>query len=805
MSSFRSDLLLALRGMAAHPIFSALVAVTLGLGIGANAAIFSAVNGLLLRPSPFKDSERLIQISAVRGDAEGPLAVPELDDLKALPVIEDAAMYTDQGMYNASGFGTPEELAATITNSNLFRVLGVEPLIGSTFPATFDRARNFGLVISHGLWVRKFGKDPNIVGRTMTLDGAPGYTIYGVMPPTFTFPSHSELFRSSGISSAPEYYQRRDVRNMMVVARLKSETSLAQARDAIAGVARRLEREQPATNGGVTFKVTPINDLHAGPIRPYVVLLSAAAGLVLLIACVNVANLLLSRVIARERDLTIRVALGATRGRIVRQLVTESLLLAIAGVLVSVPVAWWGVRGLTAMVPVQLPPWMRVELDLNVAIFLAAVTIATGVLAGLLPALRAGASDLHASLKDGGRGASSGAPQQRLRAGLIVAEVALAFVLLTSAGLLAQTVWRLQRVPLGFSTANTLTFRVELGWAAYGTLEKTSRFHTQARDAMRQLGAVTGVTFDSNLPMSGRPRDPQAIRLYGASRDDDGRNPFVNQHQVGTEYFEVMGIPLLAGRGLTEHDDADSLQVAVVSQRVAARLWPNQDPIGQRFQFADTIRPDSWITVVGVSRPVLHHALDGDPGLDVYRPYTQAATGGAYYVVKTNGDPRNITAAATGIIGQLDPNQSYLDVQIYDDRIAARMWQRRLAGALFMSFAGLALVLAAAGLYGVLSEIVLQQRRDIGVRVALGAERADVLRHVLGRGLRLAVIGIAVGLPVALISTRGFASLLYGVEPYDPVILIAVAALLLVVATLACYIPARRALRIDPLAILRAG
>lgn len=278
MSTFRADVVLALRGMRRHPVFSALVALTLGLGIGANAAIFSAVNGLLLRPAPFKESDRLIRISAIRGDTEGPLAVPELDDLKALPVIADAAMYTDQGMYNASGFGTPEELPATITNSNLFRVLGVEPLIGTSFPASFDRTRNFGLVISHGLWVRKFGSDPNIVGRKMTLDGSPGYTIYGVMPAGFTFPSQSDLFRSSGIAAAPEAYLRRGTRNMMVVARLKPDVSVAQAREAIAAVARRLEQEYPATNGGITFKVTPVGDLHTAPIRPYVLLLSAAAG-----------------------------------------------------------------------------------------------------------------------------------------------------------------------------------------------------------------------------------------------------------------------------------------------------------------------------------------------------------------------------------------------------------------------------------------------------------------------------------------------------------------------------------------------
>lgn len=802
MQAILADLRLALRRARQEPAFSLLVIVTLGLGIGANTAVFSAVNGLL-RPGPFTDPDRLVRISSVRGDQEGPLAVPELDALKALPVVEDAAMYTDQGMYNASGFGTPEELAATITNHNLFRLLGVEPMLGSTFSPASDRTRRFDLVISHGLWVRKFGRDPNVVGRTMTLDGAPGYVIHGVMPPDFTFPTQSDLFRSSGIAADPKFYERRDVRGMMAVARLRDGVTIRQARDAIDALGRRLAQEFPATNGGLTFRVAPLSEMYTGTIRPYVLLLFGAVGLVLVIACANVANLFLSRALARDREVALRIALGAERRHIIRQLLVESLMLSAAGALLGLTVAFQGVRVLTAMVPVQLPHWMRVEVDGRVALFLIGVTLVTGTAAGLVPALRTWSTDLQATLKEITRGASAGVRQQRLRHGLVIVDVALALVLLVGAALMLQTVARLQRVPLGFDADRALTFRVELGWAAYGTLPKTVAFHRRVIEAMRALPGVRAVSFDDNLPMSGKPRDAGPIRLFAQSPDDEARNPFVNRHVTGPDYFTVMGIALRGGRAFSDGDRPETTPVAVVSRRAADRLWPSQDPIGRRFQFADTSRPDTWLTVVGLSDPVLHHELDGDPGLDIYLPYTQSAANGPYYVLKTSGDPLALAKVAPAIIGQTDANQSFLDVQSYDGRIARRMWQRHLSGVLFGSFSVLALLLSSVGLYGVLSQLVTQQTRDIAVRVALGATRADILRMIIGRGLTLAAIGAGIGLVLASLLARGVADVLFGISPHDPVTFAGVTLLLLVIAALACYVPARRAMAIAPLEALR--
>lgn len=803
-SASMSDIKLAFRALAARPSFSLLVILTLGLGIGANTAIFSAVHGLLLREPPFRAPDRLIRITSARGDEEGGgLSIPEFDDLLALRVFETAAMYTDQGMYNASGFGTPEELQATITTHNLFDVLGVRPHVGSTFPAGFDRTRNFGLVISHGLWTRKFGQARDVVGKTMTLDGAPGYTIYGVMPEGFNFPSHSDLFRSSGISGNPEFYRRRDARDRFILARLRDGITMEQASAAVDGLARRLEGEFPATNAGLRFRVTSMRDQYTATVRPYVLLLFGAVVLVLVVACANVANLLLSRAIARERDVAVRTALGASRWQIVRQLLAESLVLSAAGALAGGLLATAAVGVLTRMVPVQLPPWMRIEVDARVGLFLATTAVLTGIAAGLVPAVRSSAAGI-ASLKEGVRGSSGGVRQRQLRNALVIAEVALALVLLVGASLLLQSVRQLHRVDLGFRTDNALTFRVELGWRAYGTLEKTATFHRRVLDRLRELPGVDALTFDNNLPMSGKPRDPYAVRAAGQSRDEEARNPYVNSHYVGPEYFQVMGIRLVSGRGFDDRDRVDAPTAAVVSKRLADRLWPGRDAIGQRIQWQDTTEPEKWMMVVGVAEPVLHHELDADPGFDLYSPFTQVTTAGPYYVIRTSGDPVTIAQAATTVIGQIDPNQSFMDVQSYDRRVANRIWQRRVAGVLFGSFAMLALVLAAVGLYGVLSYLVSQQTREIGVRVALGAAPRDVIGLVLARGMMLAVAGTGAGLILAFGLARLIAGMLYDVSPADPVTFAVVPTVLLIIAALACYVPARRAMQVDPILALRA-
>ena len=799
-----TELRLIVRTLVAQPGFSCLVVLAFGLGIGANTAIFSAVHGLLLRTPPFRDVDRLVQITTVRGDeGGGAVSIPEFDDIRSLPIVEDAALFTDQGMYNASGSGTPEEMPATITTHDLFRVLGVPPLVGSTFPAAFDRTRNFGLIISHGLWIRKFGQDPNIVGRSMTLDGAPGYTIYGVMPRGFSFPANADLYRSSGISANPAFYLRRDIRDRMVLARLKPDVTLAQARIALDELSVRLARESSTTNLGVDFQVTPLRTLYTANVRAYVLLVFGAVLLLLVVACTNVASLLLSRAIARDRDVAIHVALGAGRWQFVRHALLESLVLSVPGAALGWLIANAGVRLLPRFVPVQLPPWMAIDVDLRVTVFLAAITMAAGLVSGMVPALRSASTDLLTVLNSGARG-SGGVDHHRLHSLLVVAEVALAAVLLVGASLLARSVWRLGQVDPGFDARQALTFRVELGWAAYTTLEQTTAFHRKMLERLRGLPGVLAVTFDNNLPLSGKPRQPIAIRASGRPIDDT-QTPYVHLHLVGPDYFEVMGIPLTAGRPFDERDRPDGARAAILSTRLAERLWSDRDPIGQRLQAENTMAADVWYTVVGVAQPTLQHDLDAAPGFDLYLPFTQASTAGPYYVVRTKADPWSLANAATAVVGQIDPNQSFLDVASYERRIANRIWQRRFGGALLIGFAGVALVLAALGLYSVLSHIVLQQRREIGVRVALGATPRDVLAAVLGRGLALAALGAAAGLPLAFVLARTVEHVLFEVPPADPATFVATPVALLIVGGLACYLPARRAARLDPLVALRGG
>jgi putative ABC transport system permease protein len=805
MRGVGADLRYILRGLAARPGFTLAAVLSLALGIGANGAVFSAVHALLLRPFPFAHADRLVRISSVRGHVEGALSVPEQDDLAALShVIKDIALYTDQGMYNASGFGTPEELPATITTHNLFRVLGVHPVVGSTFPPDFDRTRQFGLIISHGLWMRRFAGAPDIVGRTMTLDGAPGYRIFGVLPASFNFPANADLFRSSGISATPQSYQRRDLRSRMAVARLASGVTIERAQAAVDALATRLAREFPTTNGGLTLKVTPLRDLYVHNVRGHLWLLAVSVALVLLVASVNVTNLTLARALARRRERAVRLALGATAGRLLRQALMEALLLAFLGALTGAAVAWAGVATLNRLIRLQLPPWMQIEVDGTTVVALAGFALVAAVLVGLLPALRSRDFEVHRALREEGRSTAGSRRQERLRGWLVVSEVALAVALVTGAGLLVQSFRRLQVVDLGFRTANLFTFRVELGWRAYDSHEKVVQFNDQVLERLSQLPGVVGVGLDSNLPLSGKPRDPQTLELEGQSEHDRRNNPYVNEHTVNARYVETLGLVLERGRSFTEADRLDSEPVALISAGLARRLWPNGHVIGRRLRIGPASPASQWVAVVGVVGDIRHAGVRAVE-YDVYRPYAQSWAGGSWFLARVAGDtdPMTIARAAAAIVPGVDPDQSFFDVQTMMERVTMAVWQERLAGALVAAFGGIAALIAAVGLAGLVSYLVRQRAREIGIRLALGAERRVVAGLFLKQAGRLVGAGLVGGLLIALGGRALVAHLVYEASAFDEVLLVAIPAGLGAGALMVSWLAAWRGTRVDPVTVLR--
>jgi putative ABC transport system permease protein len=684
-------------------------------------------------------------------------------------------------------------------------VLGIVPHIGTPFPADADRSRRFELVISHALWTRRFGQDPNIVGRTMTLDGAPGYTIHGVLPPAVNFPSHADLFRSSGIGEAGAFYQRRDLRQRMGLARLRPGVAVPQAQPALDTLARRLAAEYPATNAGLGFRVLPLRDLYVGDVKPYLALLFFAVILVLAVACANVVNLLLSRAIARDRELSVRTALGASRWSLVRQQLVETVTLSFLGGVAGLGLAWVGIRAIVATIRIPFPSWMTPGLDPPTGVFLFALALATGLISGLIASSQQTDRDLAGALKDGVRGSSGGTRHHRLRHALVVAEVALAVVLIVGASLMVQSFRRLQQSDPGFNPDGLLTFRVEMGWRAYDSHDKVITLLDRAMERLRTLPGVENVAIDSNLPLSGKPREPYEVAIDGQSVSDRETNPFVHLHVVNPEYFATMQAAVVRGRIFTTTDVAASQPVAIISQTLADRLFPGRDPIGQRIATGNPATAANWATIVGTAAPVKLQHLASEGHLDVYRPHRQRWVNGFWFAVRTRGiHPASLANVAPPVITALDPDQSFFDVQVMTDRILSGIWQQQVSGALFTAFGGLALILSTVGLYGLLSYLVTQQRRGIGVRIALGAEARDVRRLVVGRGLRLTSIGLMVGLVAAWFGTRAAAALLFEVSASNVWAFLTAPAALVITAALACWIPAHRATRIDPLIALRS-
>src|SRR5215213_3296189 len=798
IEEFLQDLRYGKRLLTKNPGVSLIAIVTLALGIGANTAIFSVVSAFLLRPLPYGEAERLVMVdSQQRGQSTGVSFADYEDWRRQNNVFQDLAFFNLRWNANLEFGNETETLNLTFGTSNLFSTLQVAPLLGHT-PTVADSDT---VLLSYGLWQRRFGSDPAIVGRQLRIDGN-RLTVAAVMPPDFRFPFQSDLWWLSD-----RYFNRekRGLRIDQTIARLKPGVSPEQARAEMQQIAARLAQTYPDTNAGVTATVVPLRDFWFGKLRRSFWLLLGACGFVLLIVCANVANLLMTQATVRERELAVRAALGASQGRLIRQSISEALLLVSVGCAGGIVLGAGGLRLLVALLPQELLPFfVKIELDSRVLIFTLLVSVLTALFVGLIPALRTASVHLDHSLKEGGK-SGTGAGMQRVRGLLVVTEIALAVVLLAGAGLMLRSFTRLQNTSPGFTAEGVLHLEINPTYQRqedYG-VEFMSRRYQQLLQQIATVPGVVAVAANSDLPFVGqKPWYRGEFSIKGQPDEEQKRNPLVNYQAVSPDYFRVMQIPLLHGRVFTDHDTVrpdHRRDVAIINRQLAERMWPNDDPIGKRINCDDD---GNCAEIVGVVGDVKHNSLTDEPGYDLYYACYQSYSKQTHFVARTEGDPMTLVPQIQRAIWQVAPDTGVFNVMPVTRLSANTIWQSRLWGLLFGIFSGIALVLAVAGIYGVMAYFVTHRTREIGIRMALGAQWRDVLRMVLRSGMSLVAMGLTIGLAGALALTRLMSTLLFDVSPLDPVTFAAVALGVILAALIACYIPARRATKVDPLVAL---
>ncbi|MFL6208617.1 MAG: ADOP family duplicated permease [Pyrinomonadaceae bacterium] len=799
------DLRYGLRMLVKTPGFTAVAVIALALGIGANSAIFSVVNTVLLRPLPYKDPERLMMVFEDNSRHGYPRDTPApanyIDWRDQNQVFTGMAAIAEQD-FSLTGAGEPERLDGRLVSASLFPLLGVEPRLGRAFlPEEDSPGGSRAVILSYGLWQRRFGADKSIIGKSLTLNGN-SHTVVGVMPPDFQFPAR-EVQLWVPIAFTSQEAARRGSHYLDVVARLKSGVTVQQAQTEMTTIAARLQQQYPEQNTGVGAVVVPLHEQLVGDIKPALLVLLGAVAFVLLVACANVANLLLARAAARQKEIAVRVALGASRLRLLRQFLTESLLLAGLGGLVGLLLSLWGVHLLKAFIPENISQAKAITVDARVLIFTLAVSLLTGLIFGLAPATQASNFNLNETLKEGGRDSATGSRGHRIRALLVVAEVAVALVLLIGAGLLINSFLRLHNVDPGFRADHLLTMQIALPKQKYPDQTHRSVFYDELLRRVEALPGVQSAGVTTNLPLY-----PQGnsigITIEGRPAPAPGQELIVATRVVSPHYFQTMGIQLLRGRGFSEQDKADAPGAVVISETMARRFWPGEDPTGKRICPGRPESPEDWMTIVGVVRDVRQFGLAAELKPQMYLSYAQAGFFAPRdLVVKTSVDPLGLAATVRANVWAVDKEQPVSDIRTMEEILSESVARQRFSTLLLGAFAALALVLAAVGLYGVMSYSVAQRTHEIGVRMALGAQTRDVLKLVVGQGLKLVLVGVLIGLAAAFVLTRVMASLLFGVSATDPVTFITISLVLLSVAVLASYIPARRATKVDPLIALR--
>ena len=798
------DVRLGVRTLVHSPIFTAVTVLSLALGIGANTAIFSVVNGLLLRPLSYPESERLVDVWHTPPQQ----SFPGLDRFSVSPAnyldwkaqsnsFERMAVYGYAGL-SLSTSGDPLPLTGATVSSDFFTVLRTNAMQGRTFtPDEEQPGRDQVVVISHALWQRAFGANPNIVGQPITLNSR-SFNVVGIMPAGFEFPREAELWIP--LAWDDKERQVRSIHDYVVIARLKPNVSVAQAQAEMSTISSRLEQQYPEEDRGWGAVVIPLRDDLVGDVRTALLVLFCAVTFVLLIACANVANLMLARGANRQKEMAVRIALGAGRARLIRQLLTESVLLAVTGGLLGLLLAVWGSKMLVRLG--SLPAAGDMGIDMWALGFTLLVSFAAGIIIGIMPALQFTRTSISETLKQGSGRMGGSSLKQYTRKALVISEVALSLVLLIGAGLMIRSFWKLQNVDPGFDTRNALTMSVVLTPTRYPEPHQRLAFVDQAIEKIRAVPGVVSVGTTTKIPLTGGG-STQPFTVEGRPAGAIAEQPMAQTRYISPDYFQAIGIPLKQGRFFSEQDRDNSVPVVIISEAMARRFWPGENPIGRRLtpSFHSEQGPRQIVGVVG---DVKASGLDADASAMMYLPYKQAPPPVMSFVVRTASNPESLVQSVSKAIYSIDKDQALTDVQTMDQVLVASLSGRRFNMTLLLTFAGVALMLAAVGVYGVMNYTVTLRRRELGIRMALGAAKTDVLRLVLGQGLALTLIGVAAGLISAYALTRLMASLLYGVTATDYLTFGSVSAMLIAVGLAASYVPARRATKVNPTIALRA-
>jgi len=815
MANFLQDIRYGVRRLLKQPVITIVAIISLGLGIGANTSIFSVVNTVLLRPLPYHDSERLVVVWETNSQAIAALMNLQNHNLVApanfLDWSKQNTSFDEMAAirflnFNLTGDDRPERVPGAIVTQNLFSLLGVKPALGRTFlPEDAQPERERVVVLSAGLWQRRFGGDQNIIGRKLNLNNE-SFSVIGVMPAEFQYPDTAELWVLSRlvVPEAPgaanaNLLTNRLAHYLFVLGRLKAGVTIQQSQADLTKISANLQSQFPQTNASAGARVVAMQEEIVGDIKPALKILLAVVAFVLLIACANIANLLLARASSLSKEIAVRVALGASRMRIIRQLLTESTLLALAGGALGLLLAYEGIKVLVALNPGDIPRVKEINLDFYVLGWTVLLSVLTGVLSGLAPALQVSRPNLNETLQEGGRGADPGAARHRVRNLLVILEVAMSLVLLTGAGLLIKSFINLQRVDPGFNAENVLTMRVSLPSYKYATPDQKQGFITELLQRVKYLPGVQSAAVSTVLPLS-LDEAASSFLVEGQPPPAAGNLPIANFRTVSPDYFQVLHIPILKGRVFTDADTKDVQSVAVINQTMARNVFGDQNAVGKRIVIGSDKNASEIVGIVG---DVRHRSLDAELKPEMYVSYLQAPPGFFVLAVRTTLEPSSMAGAVRNEVLAIDRDQPVSAVKTMSEMRSESLASLRFNTVALSIFAGLGLVLAAVGIYGVMAYSVGQRTHEIGIRMALGSPPGAVMRLVLGQGMLLVLIGVAVGLALSFGLTRIMASLLYGVTATDPVTFVSVAVALSLVALLANYIPARRATKVDPLIALR--